>query len=76
VAPSNGLSGGRRLALLVLPWLFLVVFAYLYLTALLPRALSGHLLGICVGLFVAMVLVTFTIAALTFSRDVLSGKYP
>jgi hypothetical protein len=70
------LTGSRKLALLVLPWLFLVVFAYLYLAVLLPRALSGHLLSACFGVFVAMVFVTFTVAALTFSRDVLSGRYP
>jgi hypothetical protein len=73
---TSQLGGGRKLALLVLPWTFLLVFGYLYLTVLLPRALSGQLLSACFGLFVAMVFVTFTIAALTFSRDVLSGRYP
>ena len=70
------MGAGQKLALLVLPWLFLIVFAYLYLTVLLPRALAGHLLSLCLGAFVAMVFVTFAVAALTFSRDVLSGKYP
>jgi hypothetical protein len=73
---TSGLSGSRKLALLVLPWAFLIVFAYLYLTIILPRAMSGHLLGACFGLFVSMVFVTFVVAALTFSRDVLTGRYP
>ena len=73
---TSSLSGSRRAALLALPWAFLIVFAYLYFTIILPRALSQHLLGACFGLFVGMVFVTFVVAALTFSRDVLSGRYP
>jgi hypothetical protein len=73
---TGSLSGSRRAALLVLPWAFLIVFAYLYLTIILPRAMSGHLVGACFGLFVSMVFVTFVVAALTFSRDVLTGRYP
>jgi hypothetical protein len=73
---TSSLSGSRKAALLVLPWAFLIVFAYIYLTIILPRALSGHLLNACLGLFVGMVFVTFVVAALTFSRDVLTGRYP
>jgi hypothetical protein len=70
------LTGSRKAALLVLPWVFLIVFAYLYLTIIVPRAMSGYLVGGCFGLFVGMVFVTFVVAALTFSRDVLTGRYP
>ncbi len=73
---TSSLSGSRKAALLMLPWAFLIVFAYLYLTIILPRAMSGHLIGACFGLFVSMVFVTFVVAALTFSRDVLTGRYP
>ncbi len=48
---TTQLTGGRKAALLVLPWLFLIVFAYLYFTIILPRGLSGHLIGACFGLF-------------------------
>jgi hypothetical protein len=70
------LTGSRKAALLVLPWAFLIVFAYLYFTIILPRAMSGPLVGACFGLFAGMVFVTFGVAALTFSRDVLTGRYP
>ncbi len=73
---TPSLSPGRKWGLLLLPWLFLAVFAYLYFTVLLPRAAGGHLLAACFGVFVAMVFVSFTVAAITFSRDVLAGKYP
>ena len=70
------LTGVRKLVVLLLPWAFLALFAALYLTLLLPQARGGHLLAICVGLFAALVFVSFAAAAITFSRDVLIGRYP
>ena len=70
------LHGARLLSVLALPWLFLLVFAVLYLQLLWPRVASGHLLAACLGIFVGLVFVSFTVAAVTFSRDVLTGRYP
>ncbi len=70
------LTGARKLSVLLVPWVFLGVFAYLYTTFLLPQARSGHLLAVCFSLFVALVFVSFATAAVTFSRDVLAGRYP
>jgi hypothetical protein len=64
------------LAALLVPWVFLVVFAFLYLTFLWPRIQAGGLLPICFGAVVGLVFVSFSVAAVTFSRDVLSGRYP
>ena len=67
------LSPGRRLAVVLVPWLFMAVFAYLYVAHLLPR-LSG--LGWCFGIFVGLVFLSFLAAAVTFSRDVFAVRYP
>ena len=71
-----GLGGGKKLAVLLLPWAFLVVFGFLYLRVLLPRAQEGHALAVCLGAFIALVFVSFLVAAVSFSRDVLAGRYP
>jgi hypothetical protein len=70
------LSGSRRLAALLVPWVFLVVFAFIYLTFAWPRLSAGGLVPVCFGLVVGLVFVSFVVAAVTFSRDVLSGRYP
>jgi len=74
-APAE-LSVSRRLAALLVPWTFVLAFGGLYSWLLLPRLLEGHLLGVCVGVFVAFTLAVSTLAALTFSRDVLTGRWP
>jgi hypothetical protein len=58
------------------PWVFLVVFAALYLLLALPRVRDGHPLAICLGAFVALVFVVFFVAAITFSRDVVLDRWP
>ena len=70
------LSGGRKVAVLVMPWLFLAVIAAVYDVFLIPRvsSLSAAWL-IVVGVFIGMVFLSFTVAAVTFSRDVLIGRY-
>ena len=73
---STGLSGSRRLAALLVPWVFLVVFAAIYLTFVWPKASAGGLVPLCFGALIGLVFVSFVVAAVTFSRDVLSGRYP
>jgi len=65
-----------RLATIAVPWLFLAVFAALYVLVLLPRVRDGAWLAICVGAFVTLVFLSFLAAAVTFSRDVLTGRWP
>ncbi len=67
---------GRKVVAVAVPWVFLLLFAALYLLLALPRVLDGHPLAICLGAFVALVFVVFFVAAITFSRDVLSSRWP
>lgn len=61
---------------IALPWVFLVVFASLYILLALPRVRDGHPLAICLGAFVALVFAVFFVAAITFSRDVVLNRWP
>ena len=70
------ISPGRKVVALAVPWLFLVAFAALYLLLALPRVRDGQPLAICLGAFVALVFVVFLVAAVTFSRDVLTSRWP
>jgi hypothetical protein len=67
---------GRKLAAVFVPWAFIVVYAALYWVLVLPRVGSGQWLAVCAGAFVALVFIVFFVAAVTFSRDVLSGQWP
>jgi hypothetical protein len=67
---------GRRLAAVVVPWAFLAAFAAVYALIILPRMRDGAVVAICVGAFIALVFLTFFVAAITFSRDVLTGRWP
>ena len=58
------------------PWLFLLLFAALYVTLALPRVRDGQPLALCLGAFVALVFVVFLVAAVTFSRDVILNRWP
>jgi hypothetical protein len=60
------LSFTSRLGALLVPWTFVAIFGTLYVWLLLPRALEGHLLTVCVAIFSAYVFAVFTIAAITF----------
>jgi hypothetical protein len=73
---GHRLSAARRVGALLVPWTFVVVFAGLYVWLLLPRVWEGHLLNVIVGVFVAFTLTVSTIAAVTFSRDVVTGRWP
>ena len=70
------LTLGLKVATLLVPWVFLVLFAALYVLVLLPRVRDGAWLTICVGAFVALVFLSFLAAAVTFSCDVLTGRWP
>jgi hypothetical protein len=69
-------SAVHKIGVLVVPWLFVGVFATLYALFLLPRMSEGHLVTLCMGSFVALVFASFFVAAITFSLDVLSGRWP
>jgi len=66
----------RKIVAVAVPWVFLIVFAILYVTLALPRVRDGHPLAICLGAFVALVFVVFFVAAITFSRDVVLNRWP
>jgi hypothetical protein len=76
MSSTTGLSGSRRLAALLVPWVFLAVFAFISLTFVWPKVSAGGLVPLCFGVLVGLVFVSFVVAAVTFSRDVLSGRYP
>jgi predicted anti-sigma-YlaC factor YlaD len=59
----------------LVPWTFVIILSGAYSFALWPRVAEGQLLGACLGVFLAIVLVSFIVAAVTFSRDVLSGRW-
>jgi uncharacterized membrane protein len=67
---------GQRLGVLLVPWVFLVAFGALYVVLLLPRMRDGAVLALCAGAFVAVVFASFFAAAITFSMDVLTGRWP
>jgi hypothetical protein len=73
---GHRLSAARRVGALLVPWTFVVVFGGLYVWLLLPRVLEGHVLSVIVGVFVAFALAVSTLAAVTFSRDVVTGRWP
>ena len=75
-APLRSLDTSRRAVALGVPWLFLVVFLLIYANFLWPRMLSGSALPIVLGIIGALVFVSFVIATVGFSRDVLRGRYP
>ena len=59
-----------------MPWVFLLVFGFMYINFLLPKISAGGFAAVCLGAVVTLVFISFAIAAVTFSRDVLSGRYP
>jgi hypothetical protein len=75
-APTGEVSAGRKVAAILVPWIFLAAFASLYVLLVLPRARDGQFVALCVGAFVALVFVVFLVAAVTFSRDVLLDRWP
>jgi hypothetical protein len=70
------LNFSSRLAALLVPWTFVLAFGVLYVWLLLPRVQEGHLLAVCVGVFAAFAFIVSVVAAVTFSRDILTGRWP
>jgi hypothetical protein len=66
----------QQVAVLVAPWTFVAVFSSIWLGVLVPRALAGPPIVFLIGVLAGCVLVTFWMAAVTFSRDVLGGRWP
>jgi hypothetical protein len=69
------MSAVQRLGVLAVPWIFVAVYAALYLALLLPRVQYGGL-AVLVAVVAAAVWCSFAVAAVTFSRDVLAGRWP
>ncbi len=69
------LTGGRKLVVLLLPWVFLTAFLLLYVVFLWPRAVRGYPLAVGLSVAVAFSFASFALAAVTFSLDVLAGRY-
>jgi len=69
-------SPGRKVVAVAVPWVFLAAFATLYVLLALPRLREGQFLALCLGAFIGMAFVVFTVAAVTFSRDVLLDRWP
>ena len=74
---NRRLTGARLMVALLVPWIFLTVFATLYVRVIAPN-LFGHMAvaQACLGAFIGLVLISFTVAAVNFSRDVLAGRWP
>ena len=66
----------RKVTAVMVPWVFLSVFATLYAVFLVPRVREGQLLLVCMGVFAAFVFIVFFAAAITFTRDVLLNRWP
>jgi hypothetical protein len=75
-AARTQLSFAGRLGALLVPWTFVLIFGVLYVWLLLPRVWEGHLLAVCVGVFAAFAFLASTVAAVTFSRDILTRRWP
>jgi hypothetical protein len=75
-ASKRPLSGGQKVAVLLVPVLFLAIFVGLYLGFLWPKMAGGQALAIIAGIFAGLAFISFSIAAVTFSQDVLANRYP
>jgi len=69
-------SPRRAAVVLLAPWAFVAVFGGLWLGVVVPRALEGQPALVCVALLAGLALACFVAAAVTFSRDVLTGRWP
>ena len=70
------LTTSERVQVLLVPWGFVAIYAAIYVGLVLPRAASGHVLAVIVAAIIACVWLVFAVAAVTFSRDVLAGRWP
>jgi hypothetical protein len=70
------LNGARRLGVVLVPWSFVVCLGALYAGLLVPRLMAGHWLAVVLAVLGAVIVSVFVVAAITFSRDVLVGRWP
>jgi hypothetical protein len=70
------LRRGQRIRVLIAPWAFVALFAVVWVGILVPRALGGQAALICISVLAGLALLSFVIAAVSFSRDVLAGRWP
>lgn len=75
-AAGPRLTGVRLIGALLVPWLFVALYAFLYMHFLAPQIANGKLIAICAGTLAGLAFLSFSVAAVTFSRDVLTGRYP
>jgi hypothetical protein len=69
------LTGARKFAVLLMPWAFVALLACVYSVVFLPRLSSPTPWLIILCALLTMVFVSFCAAAVSFSRDVLTGHY-
>jgi hypothetical protein len=75
-APEGAPPGtGRKLLLLAIPWVFLALLAYVAWHVVVLAMLGGVLFGYCLAPMFLLALVSFGAAAVTMSRDLLTGRY-
>jgi hypothetical protein len=67
------LNRRQRASAICVPWTFVAVYAVVYATLLLPRAHDGF--GVVVSALVGVIWLVFAVAAVTFSRDVVTGRW-
>jgi hypothetical protein len=70
------MSRQMRIGVLIAPWTFVGVFAGVWLGVLVPHATGGQIAVVCLSTLAGLALVSFVAAAVTFSRDVLNGRWP
>lgn len=70
------MSPAQRAIALVVPWAFVLVLVGAYGLVALPRLSTAGVLGAGVGVVLVTVLVSFVLAAITFSGDVVRGRWP
>jgi hypothetical protein len=74
--PVGPLGGARRILFLLIPWLFVGLLALVAWRVVVPAVRGGALYGYVLAPPLALALVAFGAAAVTMSRDLLTGLYP
>ena len=65
-----------RAAVLIAPWAFVLGLGGVWLGLLLPRVPSGSAPLVCLTLIAGLALISFIVAVVTFTQDVLGGRWP
>lgn len=70
------LATAQKVLVLLVPWLFVVVFAVVVQQVLLPRLISGSIGADVLTILIGSSFICFVVAAITVSRDTLAGRFP